>query len=59
MFVIFIIYLSHYMVRSQGTIPWRGEWLSTPVCLPGEFHGQKSLASYRPWGCKESDRLSD
>ena len=28
---------------------------STPVFLPGEFHGQKSLAGYSPWGCKESD----
>ena len=28
---------------------------STPVLLPEEFHGQRSLAGYRPWGCKESD----
>ena len=27
----------------------------TPVFLPGESHGQKSLVSYSPWGCKESD----
>ena len=27
----------------------------TPVFLPGEFHGQKSLVSYSPWGRKESD----
>ena len=25
-------------------IPWRGERLPTPVFLPGEFHGQSSLA---------------
>ena len=25
------------------------------VFLPGEFHGQRSLAGYRPWGCTESD----
>jgi len=24
--------------------------------LPGEFHGQRSLAGYSPWGHKESDR---
>ena len=35
-------------------IPWRREWLSTPVFLPGEFHGQRSLAGYSTWGCKES-----
>ena len=31
------------------------EWLPTPVILPGEFHGQRSLASYSLWGCKELD----
>ena len=34
---------------------WRRKWQSTPVFLPGEFHGQRSLASYSPWGRKESD----
>ena len=24
--------------------------------LPGESHGQRSLAGYSPWGHKESDR---
>ena len=36
-------------------IPWRKEWLPTPVLLPREFHGQKSLVDYSPWGHKESD----
>jgi len=36
-------------------IPWRREWQSTPVFLPGESHGQRSLEVYTPWGCKESD----
>ena len=36
-------------------IPWRRKWQSTPVFLPGEFHGQRSLASYSPWARKESD----
>ena len=27
----------------------------TPVLLPGEFHGQRSLVGYSPWGHKESD----
>ena len=27
---------------------------TTPVFLPGESHGQKSLAGYSPWGRKES-----
>ena len=28
---------------------------TTPVFWPGEFHGQRSLAAYSPWGHKESD----
>jgi len=36
-------------------IPWRREWLPTPVFLLGEFHGQRSLVVHSPWGHKESD----
>ena len=38
-----------------GKIPWRREWLSIPVFLPGESHGQRNLAGYSPWGHKELD----
>ena len=38
-----------------GKIPWRRALQSTPVLLPGESHGQRILASYSPWGHKESD----
>ena len=38
-----------------GKILWRREWLPSPVFLPGESHGQRSLTGYSPWGCKESD----
>ena len=34
---------------------WRRKWQPTPVLLPGESHGQRSLARYSPWGRKESD----
>ena len=37
-----------------GKIPWRREWLRTPVFLPGESHGQRSLTGDSPWGHKES-----
>ena len=33
----------------------RRAWQPTPVFLPGEFHGQGSLAGYSPWNHKESD----
>jgi len=38
-----------------GKIPWRREWLPTPVFLPGDFQGQRSLVGYSPWGSKELD----
>ena len=34
---------------------WRREWQLTPVFLPGESHGWRSLAGYSLWGRKESD----
>ena len=33
-----------------GKIPWRREWQPTPVFLPGESHGQRSLADYQSMG---------
>ena len=43
-------------VRSLGQEdPLGKEWKPTPVFLPGELYGQKSLAGYSPWGHKESD----
>ena len=36
-------------------IPWRRAWQPTPVFLPGESHGQRSLAGYSLWGHKELD----
>ena len=40
-------------------IPWRGAWQLTPVFLPGESHGPRSLAGYNPWGRKSQIRLSN
>ena len=37
-----------------GKIPWRRKWQPIPVFLPGESHGQRSLAGYSPQGHKES-----
>ena len=36
--------------------PWvrKIPWQPTPVFLPGEFHGQRSLVGYSPWGCKRA-----
>ena len=46
----------------SGSIPeeskWLGrKWLPTLVFLPGEFHGQRNLMGYSPWGGKESDMI--
>ena len=49
-------------VRNMGSDPWvrkipqRKKWQPTPVFLPGESHGQRSLVGYSPWGHKVSDR---
>ena len=44
------------LVQSLGQEdPLEKNWQPTPVFLPTEFYGQRSLAGYRPWGCKESD----
>ena len=42
-------------IRDAGSIPRRRAWQPTPIFVPGEPHGQRSLAVYRPWGHKESD----
>ena len=38
-----------------GKILWRKAWQPTPGFLPGEFHRQRSLVGYNPWGHEESD----
>ena len=52
---------SAHNAGGQSSIPglgkslWGRKWQPTPVCLPGKSHGQRSLAGYSPWGCKELD----
>ena len=36
-------------------VHWRRKWQPTPVFLPGEAHGRRSLVGYSPRGRKESD----
>ena len=48
--------------RDGGLIPGREDPLENgmathPSILPGESHGQRSLAGYSPWSRKESDRI--
>ena len=50
-FLKFPSHLGHYRSLS----PWSRAWQPTPVFLPGEFLGQKSLAGYSSQGHKESD----
>ena len=33
----------------------RRQWQTTPVLLPGDSHGRRSLVGCSPWGCEESD----
>ena len=41
------------LILGSGGSP--GEWDTTPVFLPGEFHRQRSLVGYHPQGLKELD----
>ena len=41
-------------IPRSGKSPGEGKQL-TPAFLPGKSHGQRSLAGYTPWGCKESN----
>ena len=47
-------------LRDMGSVPGREDpqrraQQPTPVYLPGESYGQRSLVSYTPWSCKESN----
>ena len=41
-----------------GKIPWRRACQASPVFLPGQACGQRSLEGYSLWGCKESERAN-
>ena len=41
-------------IPGLGKSPWRKEWLSLPVFLPGECHAQRSLVCHSPRDHKES-----
>ena len=43
------------LIPGSERSPGGGKWQPTLVFLPGEFHGQRSLVGYSPWGLKESD----
>ena len=45
---------THVLSLDQEDSPEK-ELATTPVFFPGESHGQRSLAGYSQWGCKESD----
>jgi len=41
-------YRRHGFDPRVGKIPWRRAWQPTPIFLPGESHGQRSLVGYGP-----------
>ena len=42
-----------------GKILWRKKCQQTPVFLPGEFHGPRSLAGYSLWDCRVAHKWSN
>ena len=54
-----VIYWLSGKESTVGKIPWRKKWQPTPVFLPGESHGQRSLVGYSPWGHRDmTERLN-
>ena len=41
------------LIPGSGRSSEEGNGKPTPDILPGEFHGQRGLVGYSPWGCKE------
>ena len=63
MLTFLLLYMLPYMKQRRKLMfiiitPRRREWQPTPVFLPGEFHGQRSLVGYSPWG-QSRTQLSD
>ena len=48
-----------FLYSSSVLFPWRTKWQPTPVSLPGESHGRRSLVGYSPQVAKSQTRLSD
>ena len=46
------------LISGSGRSPWRRKCQPTPVFLPGEVHGQRSLVGYSPWVTKSRTLLS-
>ena len=51
-----VCFLVTMFLNSRGiAVVWRGKWQPTPVFLPGESCGRRSLVGCCPWGRTESD----
>ena len=46
-------------IPRSGRFPWKKKWQPTPVFLPGECHGQRSLVGYSPQGLRVRHDSSD
>ena len=51
-----LFHLEILELSSTKSLLWRRKWQRTPVFLPGESHGQRSLVGYSPRGRKESGK---
>ena len=49
---VIICHLSQLNIYLLCSLIWWLNWKSTPVFLPGEFHGQRSLVGCSPWRCR-------
>ena len=49
------LFIENMALRLYSLMSWKRKWQPTPVFLSGEFHGQRSLVGYSPWGCRAWD----
>ena len=42
--------MKNLQIQLPKVITWRRQWHPTPVLLPGESHGWRSLVGCSPWG---------
>ena len=54
-FYFIVLSFVHWCFKMASTNLWRRWWHPTPVLLPGESHGWRSLEGCSPWGQEESD----
>jgi len=55
MYIVYMHIMNYMLFDIFRNLDWRRRWHPTPILLPGESHGRRSLVGCSPWGREESD----